>query len=81
MDVRLAVLLSNLAEGFGVEQNGGILISLPLSREDMASYLGLTRETVSRRLSALQAEGIVSLQGGRKIVVLDLKRLKELIEH
>jgi CRP/FNR family transcriptional regulator, anaerobic regulatory protein len=80
VDVRLAVLLSNLAEGFGVEEKEGILITLPLSREDMAAYMGLTRETVSRRLSAYQSEGIILLQGSRKLVVQDLARLKEMIE-
>jgi CRP-like cAMP-binding protein len=42
--------------------------------------MGLTRETVSRRLSAYQSEGIILLQGSRKLVVQDLARLKEMIE-
>jgi CRP/FNR family transcriptional regulator, anaerobic regulatory protein len=80
VDVRLAVLLSNLVKGFGAEVKEGILITLPLSREDMAAYMGLTRETVSRRLSAYQNEGIILLQGSRKLVVRDLARLKQMIE-
>lgn len=80
VDVRVAVLLANLAEGFGVEEEQGIVITMPLSREDMASYLGLTRETVSRRLSALQAEGILTLRGSRKVLIQDLQRLKERID-
>lgn len=80
VDVRMAVLLSNLAVGFGVEDERGIAINMPLSREDMAAYLGLTRETVSRRLSALQSEGILYLEGSRRVVVQDLDRLKEYFE-
>lgn len=80
VDVRMAVLLSNLAVGFGVEDQRGIAINMPLSREDMAAYLGLTRETVSRRLSALQSEGILYLEGSRRVVVQDLDRLKEFFE-
>lgn len=80
VDVRMAVLLSNLAVGFGVEDDRGTAINMPLSREDMAAYLGLTRETVSRRLSALQSEGILRLEGSRKVIVQDLKRLREFYE-
>ncbi|SMP62705.1 Crp/Fnr family transcriptional regulator [Anoxynatronum buryatiense] len=80
VDVRMAVLLINLAEGFGVRELEGTAINMPLSREDMAAYLGLTRETVSRRLSALQAEGILLLESGRRVIIRDMNRLKELIE-
>jgi CRP/FNR family transcriptional regulator, anaerobic regulatory protein len=80
VDVRIAVLLVNMAEGFGIEGKEGIVISMPLSREDMAAYLGLTRETVSRRLSALQTEGILRLDGNRRVIIRHLNRLKELIK-
>ena len=80
VDVRLAVLISNLAAGFGESTDEGTLITLSLSREDMAAYLGLTRETVSRRLSSFQSEGILKLQGNRKVIVRDLDRLKEMID-
>jgi CRP/FNR family transcriptional regulator, anaerobic regulatory protein len=80
VDVRIAVLLVNMAEGFGIEGKEGIVISMPLSREDMAAYLGLTRETVSRRLSALQTEGILRLDGNRRVIIRHLNRLKEMIK-
>jgi CRP/FNR family nitrogen fixation transcriptional regulator len=38
---------------------------LPMVRRDIADYLGLTLETVSRTLSELQRRGILTLQGGR----------------
>ncbi|MEO0862959.1 MAG: helix-turn-helix domain-containing protein [Pseudomonadota bacterium] len=40
---------------------------LPLTREAMADYLGLTIETVSRQMSALKKEGVISLEGARGI--------------
>ncbi len=48
---------------------------LPLTREAMAEYLGLTIETASRQMSALKREGVIALQGKRNIKVPDLARL------
>ncbi|CAN5286191.1 transcriptional regulator FixK [soil metagenome] len=41
------------------------LTILPMSRQDMADYLGLTIETISRMLSRLQADGLVEFLGCR----------------
>lgn len=54
---------------------GQIEIHLPLTREAMADYLGLTLETVSRQISALKREGIITLDGKRKILVEDFEAL------
>ncbi|WIV50931.1 Crp/Fnr family transcriptional regulator [Marivivens sp. LCG002] len=54
---------------------GRIEINLPLTREAMADYLGLTLETVSRQISALKREGIITLDGKRKILVEDFEAL------
>src|SRR5690349_8253015 len=50
---------------------------LPMGRRDIADYLGLTLETVSRGLSALRDEGILSFIGqtGRKIALQDRCKL------
>lgn len=50
---------------------------LPLTREAMADYLGLTLETVSRQISALKRDGVIALQGKRTVQVPDLDRLME----
>jgi len=52
-----------------------VTVDLPLTREAMADYLGLTLETVSRQISALKREGVIVLEGKRRIVVPDLRRL------
>ena len=49
---------------------------LPLTRADMADYLGLTLETVSRQLSALKRDRIINLPHIRKVQILDLDRLE-----
>lgn len=54
---------------------GPIAFDLPLTREAMADYLGLTLETVSRQISQLKREGIVVLEGKRRIVIPDIRRL------
>ncbi len=55
--------------------NGGIQIDLPLTRETMADYLGLTLETVSRQISALKRDGVIHLEGKRQVVIPSVDRL------
>lgn len=50
-------------------------IELPITREVMASYLGLTIETVSRQMMSLRKDGIISTQGKRHAVIHDLDAL------
>ncbi len=51
-------------------------IELPLTREAMADYLGLTIETVSRQVSKLKADGVIRLEGKRTVLIPDLEALK-----
>jgi CRP/FNR family nitrogen fixation transcriptional regulator len=56
------------------------VMALPMSRRDIADYLGLTLETVSRALSILHDKGVLGFVGQtqRQIVLLDRSRLAEL---
>ncbi|WP_417246668.1 transcriptional regulator FnrL [Celeribacter sp.] len=54
----------------------GMSFELPLTREAMADYLGLTLETVSRQISALKREGVITLEGKRKVIIPDYDRLQ-----
>src|SRR6516164_6369321 len=56
------------------------VMALPMCRRDIADYLGLTLETVSRALSALHDKGILGFLGQtqRPIVLLDRPKLAEL---
>lgn len=57
--------------------SGRIVFDLPLTREEMADYLGLTLETVSRQMSALRKDGVISLDGKRHVTVNDFDVLLE----
>jgi len=65
---RIARALIRLARQAGRRVEGGVLIDLPLSREDLAKVAGTTLFTVSRTLSAWEADGIVST--GRERVLI-----------
>jgi CRP/FNR family nitrogen fixation transcriptional regulator len=56
------------------------VMALPMCRRDIADYLGLTLETVSRALSVLHDKGILGFigQSQRQIVLLDRPKLAEL---
>ncbi|MEO1679789.1 MAG: helix-turn-helix domain-containing protein [Pseudomonadota bacterium] len=56
---------------------GRMEFDLPLTREAMADYLGLTLETVSRQISALKRDGVIELASKRHITVPDFERLLE----
>lgn len=56
---------------------GPISFDLPLTREEMADYLGLTLETVSRQMNALKRDGLVELGDKRRVVVPNFDRLVE----
>ncbi len=78
---KIASLLSIIARrdaSLRLEQTSGqIVFDLPLTREEMADYLGLTLETVSRQISALRKEGVIGLEGKRHVIVPDFDRLSE----
>ncbi len=57
------------------KQQQDMRIELPLSRETMATYLGLTIETVSRQFTALRKDGVIALEGNRTVIVPDLQAL------
>jgi CRP/FNR family transcriptional regulator len=59
---------------------GGADVVLAETRDDIAARLGTVRELVSRALSRLRSEGVVSLQG-RRVRVLDPRRLAGLADR
>ena len=79
---KIASLLSIIARRdaalhAGRTSSRAVTFDLPLTREQMADYLGLTLETVSRQVSALKKDGVIALEGNRRITVPDMDRLLE----
>jgi CRP/FNR family nitrogen fixation transcriptional regulator len=70
---KVARFLLDIADRFR-----GELVTLPMSRQDMADYLGLTIETISRMLGRLQADGLVEFVGARKYRIRRLLALSDL---
>jgi CRP/FNR family transcriptional regulator len=48
---------------------------LPLTRADIADFLGLTIETVSRQLTKLRADGVIRIENNRHVMIDNLQRL------
>lgn len=73
----LAIIARRTASLKTVGKTNDVKFDLPLTREEMADYLGLTLETVSRQMSALKRDGVIELEGKRQIMVQNLDRLLE----
>jgi CRP-like cAMP-binding protein len=72
---RINAVLLEFARKYGKEDQSGIVVNLPLSREGIANYIGVTRETVSRKMNLLQEEGIIEMVGNKKVIIRDIDAL------
>ncbi|NRG30872.1 Crp/Fnr family transcriptional regulator [Niallia circulans] len=77
-EVRIADMLLEFCEKFGTEHQNTVLITLPITREEISSYVGLTRETISRKLAKLVDKGILSLIGNKQILIYNKGKLQSI---
>jgi CRP/FNR family transcriptional regulator, anaerobic regulatory protein len=56
------------------------VLHLPMSRQDMADYLGLTIETVSRTLTRLRQDGLIALPSPQQVILQQRPSLEALAE-
>lgn len=77
IDSRVNAVLLEFAEKYGKKEPKGTLVELPVSREGIANYIGIARETVSRKMSSLQEGGIIELIGNKKVLILNMKALMD----
>lgn len=73
---RIAYQLILLADKFGVPTSNGTLISLKLTRNELAQLAGTINESLSRHLTEFKNEGILELNG-KEIIVKDYRALME----
>jgi len=52
-------------------------LELPMTRADIADYLGLTIETVSRSFTKLRGDGLIALEGANSVVIRNLAALED----
>ena len=72
------LLLLRRTEAPGLAALGAArIVELPLTREAMSDYLGLTLETVSRQFSKLKADGVIQLDGKLRVILPDVEKLRE----
>lgn len=62
---------------FPDNEDDSIEFDLPMSRVDIADFLGLTMETVSRQLTKLRKDGVIHIVNNRHVTVPDLSRLSD----
>jgi CRP-like cAMP-binding protein len=74
---RLAALILLLKDSHGVEQDDGILLNINLSREEMASLLGMASESLIRCISEFKEENLIRLEK-KMIVILNLSKIQEI---
>lgn len=74
-EMRIASLLLEFIDTYGHRTNRGIEVALPLSREGIANYLGIARETLSRKLTQMEEGGIISFLDNRLMLVKDRESL------
>lgn len=75
---RLAHILLKLANRSGRKEPEGILVTIPLSRQDLADMSGTTLETAIRIMSRFSREGIVKTRRGGYVLIIDSQRLLDL---
>ncbi len=71
VEQRIARALLRLSEG-------QVEFDLIMSKGELASQIGMSQESLSRKLTSLQEDGIIDLKGRRKIIILDRSALEEI---
>jgi CRP/FNR family transcriptional regulator len=59
-------------------RNNEYIINLPITKSVLSSILGTTKETLSRKLTLLQDEGLIRMEGQRKIIITDIEGLRDM---
>jgi len=77
---RVASFLVSMSEQAMRQGEDGSVVELPMTRVDIADYLGLTHETVCRTLSGLKKSGVVAISDPHRIELLQRDILEDIAE-
>lgn len=73
---KVASFLHMLALRHDPDADGDVEFDIPLTRQEIADFLGLTIETVSRQMTRLRMDGVISVTENRKVTIADMDRLQ-----
>lgn len=76
--INLSSVEQRLAEALLTMSAGKKEILLNMTKGDFASQIGMTQETLSRKLTLFQEQGLIELKGHRKIIILDRDGLEKI---
>ena len=80
VESRIAYTLLRLGDKFGERHDLGLLIQVPLSRDDLSAMTGTTTESASRVMSQFQRDGLI--QSGREwVAIVDRQGLEEILGY
>ena len=77
---RLALQLIVMREKYKINFQPGMPVEINMGRDDLASIVGTARENVVRLLTEFKEAGILTTKG-RKIIVLDVKKLIKIADY
>ena len=77
--INLNTVEQRLAEALLTLSAGKKEVLLNMTKGDFASQIGMSQETLSRKLAAFQEEGLIELKGHRKIIILNRDGLEKII--
>jgi CRP-like cAMP-binding protein len=75
---RVATFLVELTLRAGIKPSGGAAFEMPLTRKELALYLGLNADTLSRIMSRFRSTGVIGRSERNRIVVRDVSELMRL---
>lgn len=78
---RLATFIMMLSDRAGEDGESADTVRVPMTRQDIADFLGLTIETVSRTFSALRKKGVIGTETKGEIDILDNDALARLSDQ
>ena len=80
VEERLAMFLISISQRFKARGLSDTRFQLPMSRHDIANYLGMAPETISRQFKKLQDQGLVSIRN-RDVTINDPTALRTSVTH
>ena len=73
---RIIVQLLFLAQRFGADRGGTVTFEIPITQQDIADSVNVTRETASKELNVLAKKGIIECRNKYSLVIHDMKELQ-----